>query len=972
MLAMRRESDQYSVYSSNNNNNNNNNQVNSNTNINNSDISENIINNTNTNTNNSSANSIINSVNGNCTSASIVSSGLHQNQFYSSPFNFNGYGSAAYPPIGAFTAPRPCTSSTTDEFIDITQVQQLLIENSLQSSSASLLTSGTTTTTTSSVATSTKPTRPRVNLQKAAEFSSQLQNESPSRRVLFDYSSPYLYSNYHTSPSEDLFALWLGNNGTGGVAPGQPAAAMIMEGLDTLVPPSHHTFLALQDHFNAFCFDTVGSFMKTAATPTSFHLNSNNNNSSIPNNNNNNLTTQTSSSNQISQSHHTLHQLQAQQELRHPSANTNNNASNVNNNSNSGTTISNNSSVSKNCNNNNNNNTITSSAASSSCNNSSSTTSIITASATILTSSGHPTLSLPSVTQSIAGKVSETNNNNNSGDLNTPVTTSSDIPSFFGPSTVVEPPPITSSIESEDISLEQPAVSSPCGSLCSPPSKQERTTPPSVAIEEEASNTSGSTIMYPSHHHHHASTSHTNDQNLHSTTHHHQSQVDDSNKISYRGIFTTTGNIATSMGGMTVSGGSSQSSVMLSQMSPPSASSGISSWNLPSPDKTLFQNPMFNLGPGPLSSAQAHYAPQSNLPLQSQSPSSHHHHHYGVSGDDRPHHVELLGLTMECPPSIVLRQPPTYGSCLPSMTQLEMQQQQQQQQQHQQQQQEMQIQYSRNQSLMTSSAPKYQWPESDLEYSPQQTLVNPGPSSNSSSNIIPKQEPYTTPHPMSSDSNSHSMQSQNSSYQQSLQLAEYNQATSKGHEILSQVYQQHPMPIKLVPVKPRKYPNRPSKTPVHERPYACPVENCDRRFSRSDELTRHIRIHTGQKPFQCRICMRSFSRSDHLTTHIRTHTGEKPFSCDICGRKFARSDEKKRHAKVHLKQRIKKEKLSNQNTGNNSGNTSQQSSSSMSHSQMQSQQSHHHHPHHHHHSIVSHYGAHDEMMPIVTSSGNSL
>ncbi|VEN44733.1 unnamed protein product, partial [Callosobruchus maculatus] len=113
-----------------------------------------------------------------------------------------------------------------------------------------------------------------------------------------------------------------------------------------------------------------------------------------------------------------------------------------------------------------------------------------------------------------------------------------------------------------------------------------------------------------------------------------------------------------------------------------------------------------------------------------------------------------------------------------------------------------------------------------------------------------------------------------------------------------QVYQQSPIPLKLVPVKPRKYPNRPSKTPVHERPYACPVENCDRRFSRSDELTRHIRIHTGQKPFQCRICMRSFSRSDHLTTHIRTHTGEKPFSCDVCGRKFARSDEKKRHAKV--------------------------------------------------------------------------
>ncbi|KAG5848369.1 hypothetical protein ANANG_G00097750 [Anguilla anguilla] len=85
------------------------------------------------------------------------------------------------------------------------------------------------------------------------------------------------------------------------------------------------------------------------------------------------------------------------------------------------------------------------------------------------------------------------------------------------------------------------------------------------------------------------------------------------------------------------------------------------------------------------------------------------------------------------------------------------------------------------------------------------------------------------------------------------------------------------------------------------------AQNCDRRFSRSDELNRHIRIHTGHKPFQCRICLRSFSRSDHLTTHTRTHTGEKPFSCDVCGKRFARSDERKRHGRVHLKQKEKME-----------------------------------------------------------------
>nr|XP_046257810.1 early growth response protein 2b-like [Scatophagus argus] len=117
------------------------------------------------------------------------------------------------------------------------------------------------------------------------------------------------------------------------------------------------------------------------------------------------------------------------------------------------------------------------------------------------------------------------------------------------------------------------------------------------------------------------------------------------------------------------------------------------------------------------------------------------------------------------------------------------------------------------------------------------------------------------------------------------------------------------LPLRPI-LRPRKYPNRPSKTPVHQRPYPCPAESCDRRFSRSDELSRHLRIHTGHKPFQCRICMRNFSRSDHLTTHIRTHTGEKPFSCDQCGRKFARSDERRRHMKIHLRQKEKKSSAS--------------------------------------------------------------
>ncbi|CAB1345674.1 unnamed protein product [Coregonus sp. 'balchen'] len=98
---------------------------------------------------------------------------------------------------------------------------------------------------------------------------------------------------------------------------------------------------------------------------------------------------------------------------------------------------------------------------------------------------------------------------------------------------------------------------------------------------------------------------------------------------------------------------------------------------------------------------------------------------------------------------------------------------------------------------------------------------------------------------------------------------------------------------------------RSSTGAVKVKPFPCPITGCERRFSRSDELNRHVRIHTGHKPFQCAICLRSFSRSDHLTTHTRTHTGEKPFSCEVCGKRFARSDERKRHGRVHVKQQLK-------------------------------------------------------------------
>ena len=56
-----------------------------------------------------------------------------------------------------------------------------------------------------------------------------------------------------------------------------------------------------------------------------------------------------------------------------------------------------------------------------------------------------------------------------------------------------------------------------------------------------------------------------------------------------------------------------------------------------------------------------------------------------------------------------------------------------------------------------------------------------------------------------------------------------------------------------------------------EKPFVCNWESCNRKFARSDELTRHRRTHTGEKKFECPLCQRRFMRSDHLTKHARRH-----------------------------------------------------------------------------------------------------
>ena len=53
--------------------------------------------------------------------------------------------------------------------------------------------------------------------------------------------------------------------------------------------------------------------------------------------------------------------------------------------------------------------------------------------------------------------------------------------------------------------------------------------------------------------------------------------------------------------------------------------------------------------------------------------------------------------------------------------------------------------------------------------------------------------------------------------------------------------------------------------------------------------------------YTCGKCSKSYARLDHLSRHVRMHTQEKPYQCKVCTKAFARADLLKRHTLGHSK-----------------------------------------------------------------------